>query len=156
MYAFINNMQLNCKNKNTANIKMTTTITGVKNFALFSRPYLDTYNKCYKNIIVVNLMPCGPLAKITKRVTFTQLSQFKSSSPCEQIDKCGLALTSLNSICGKCGDLMITDEVPQLFSYLLSNGYTIDTSITKMINDSELAFNTYNKDTLICFVTYNN
>ena len=51
---------------------------------------------------------------------------------------------------------MTVDEVPDLISYLVSNGYTVDTSITKMFNQSDIQFQTNNSNKLICFITYNN
>ena len=130
-----------------------------KTVSLFSQPYLDTYNQCYKNIVVVNLMPQGPLAELVTRVKFEPLSEFKVSTPCDPFKQCGLALMSINNIynssCNKCLDLMDVNEVPNLISFLVSNGYTVDTSITKMFNNSEIRFNTNTGNQLICFVTYN-
>ena len=48
-----------------------------KTVTLFSQPFLDTYNQCYKNIVTVNLLPQGPLAQLVRRVQFPPLSQFK-------------------------------------------------------------------------------
>jgi hypothetical protein len=50
---------------------------------------------------------------------------------------------------------MVTDEIPDLLSYLVSAGYTVDTSITKMLNNSDIRFDTTDGNKLICFVTYN-
>jgi len=126
-----------------------------KTVALFSEPYLDTYNQCYKNIITLNLPPQGPLKNIVRKVQFTPLSPFKQPGPCGKIKLCGLALQTIGMNCSKngCG-LMGTDETPDLFSYLISNGYSIDTKITNMLNKSDLQFNTNNGKTLICFITY--
>jgi hypothetical protein len=67
-----------------------------------------------------------------------------------------MTLGGCNMGCGKNGsDLMTTDEIPDLISYLVSNGYNVDTSITKMFNTSEIRFDTNNGNKLICFVTYN-
>jgi hypothetical protein len=130
-----------------------------KTVSLFSQPFLDTYNQCYKNIVVVNLKPQGPLADLVTFVKFPPLSEFKQPGPCNPIKQCGYALLSLgtcNSGCNKFGsDLMVVDEVPTLISYLVSNGYTVDTSITKMFNQSEIRFDTNTGNKLICFVTYN-
>jgi hypothetical protein len=49
---------------------------------------------------------------------------------------------------------MTVDEVPDLFTFLLSNGYTIDTRITKMMNQSSIRYNTNNSNELIAFITY--
>lgn len=110
-----------------------------KTISLFSQPYLDTYNQCYKNIVVVNMLPKGPLAKIVRFIKFPPLSEFNRDA------KCGYALINCKN------ELMIVDEIPDLISYLVSNNYSIDTSITKMFNTSDIRFD--NK--LICFITYN-
>jgi hypothetical protein len=49
---------------------------------------------------------------------------------------------------------MTVDEIPDLFSFLLSNGYTIDTSITKMMNQSSIRYNTDKSNELIALITY--
>ena len=119
-------------------------------FVLNSRPFLNrnNYNQSYSNIVTINLEPKGPLRRLTRRVRFERLSEFKE--PYCSKDLCGLALQSLR------GDekLMSTDEVPDLFSFLLSNGYKIDTSLTKMMNTSDVRFDTNNANKIICFVTY--
>ncbi len=134
-------------------------MNGSKTVTLFSQPYLDKYNQCYKNIVVINLMPQGPLAEIVRFVNFPPLSEFKQPGPCSPLKQCGLALMSLggcNVGCGKFGsDLMVVDEVPTLISYLVGNGYTVDTSITKMFNNSDIRFDTNTGNKLICFITYN-
>ena len=127
-----------------------------KTVTLFSRPFLDTYNQCYKNIVTINLMPQGPLAHLVRRVQFLPLSPFKQPGPCSRINNCGLALTTLNGSCNKnCSNFMVVDEIPNLMSFLLSNGYDINTSITKMLNTSDIRFETENANKLICLVTYN-
>jgi hypothetical protein len=130
-----------------------------KTVSLFSRPYLDTYNQCYKNIVTINLLPQGPLAKFVRRTQLPVLSEFKQPGPCNRLEKCCLALTSINNdydCCNKNGsNLMVVDEVPNLISFLVSNGYSVDTSITKMFNQSDIRFQTDNENKLICFITYN-
>jgi hypothetical protein len=71
---------------------------------------------------------------------------------------CGLAIGSLNPFNNnnnKFGQgLMVVDEVPDLFAFLLSNGYKIDTSLTKMMNGSDIRFQTENANKIIAFITY--
>ena len=127
-----------------------------KTVTLFSQPFLDTYNQCYKNIVTINLIPQGPLAQFVRKVQFPPLSQFKQPGPCSRINNCGLALTTLNNIYNKgCSGFMVVDEVPNLLSFLMTNGYSINTSITKMLNTSDIRFETENANKLICVVTYN-
>lgn len=126
-----------------------------KTVSLFSQPFLDTYNKCYKNIVVINLQPQGPLADLVRFTKFPPLSEFKTPGPCSPIKQCGYALMSLGGCNMGCEDLMVVDEVPNLISFLVSNGYSVDTSITKMFNQSEIRFDTNTGNKLICFITYN-
>jgi hypothetical protein len=53
-----------------------------------------------------------------------------------------------------CSGLMTVDEVPDLFTFLLSNGYSIDTRITKMMNQSSIRYKTNNSNELIALITY--
>jgi hypothetical protein len=171
MFNFINNMNSNKKPFNRAAIKFVPQSNSLKRgippppefeaktVSLFSQPFLDTYNQCYKNIVVLNLKPQGPLGELVRFVKFPPLSEFKQPGPCSPIKQYGYALMSLGTCsvgCGKFGsDLMVVDEVPTLISYLVSNGYTVDTSITKMFNDSDIRFDTNTGNKLICFITYN-
>lgn len=131
---------------------------GSKTVTLYSQPYLDTYNQCYKNIVTINTKPRGPLEQLVRNVQFPKLSEFKQSTPCNPIKKCGLALLSLEnySYSYSCNaDLMMVDEIPNLISFLAEHQYTFDTSLTKMFNTSEIRFDTNNGNKLIGFVTYN-
>lgn len=114
-----------------------------KTFTITSQPFYDQYNKCYKNILTVNSEPCGPIRKIVRRIKFPKLSPFKSDSPCYSIPQCGLALQSLSTNYSCCKltsgcNLMTPDEIPDLITFLLGNGYQIETQITNMLNQSEV------------------
>jgi hypothetical protein len=127
----------------------------ITTYTLYSRPYLDTLERCYKNIVTISSFPKGPLSSYVTKIKFNKLSPFKQPGPCSNVQNCGLVLTSLKNVCyNNCSNLMVVDEVPNLFSLLLSNGYKIDTSITKMLNNSDLAFNTENENKIICLITY--
>jgi hypothetical protein len=112
-------------------------------FLLTSEPYLNKCEEQYRNIITVNILPQGPLKRYVIGIRTPRLSHFD----CYGRDKCALALLSFRS-----GRLMSDDEIPNLFSFLLENGYTIDTNLTNMMNNGSVKLN--NK-TVICFVTYN-
>lgn len=120
---------------------------------LSSRPYL--FGCEYDNIITINLFPKGPLAKIVRQVNF---SNNKLSDFTDYENKCGYALLSLRGVGGGAGcggkknhHLMTANEIPDLFSFLLSNGYKIDTSLTKMMNNSNIQINMNN---IVAFITY--
>lgn len=132
-----------------------------KTYTLTTRPYYDNINQCYQNIIVINRYPEGPLRKITRRIQFHRLSPFQEPSSCNPIQNCGLALQSLKiygydfpsyKTCQTgCGCFMTPDEIPDLFSFLLSSGYQIDTSITNMMNKSDVRLS---DSRIICFIRY--
>lgn len=125
--------------------------------SLFSQPYYNPCSQCYYNIITMNLPPKGPLLKLTRRIRMHPLSPFKTPSECGRIQNCGLGLRSLRGLDGLnnfCSDLMTTDEIPDLFSFLISHGYRIDTSITKMLNQSSIRFKTNDANELIAMITY--
>ncbi len=128
-----------------------------KTYTLSVQPYLDPYLKCYKNIVTINIKPEGPLGKYVHQTQFLPLSKFKVPGPCTPIKKCGLVISSIDFNgfgCAGCGDknnLLTADQIPDLYSFLLSNGYKIDTSLTKMSNNSEVRFD---DNKLLCFITY--
>jgi hypothetical protein len=124
-------------------------------YLLSSRPYL--FGCEYGNIITINLFPKGPLRKIVRQVNFSnnRLSEFTELN--EYGNKCGYALLSLRGTGGGYGSgrnnhrFMTANEIPDLFSFLISNGYKIDTSLTKMMNSSNIQIDTNN---IIAFITY--
>ena len=48
---------------------------------------------------------------------------------------------------------MTVDDIPDLLGFLMENGYTIDTSLTKMMNKSDVK-SSINK--LVCYISMNN
>ena len=119
---------------------------GIKTFTITSQPFYDQYNQRYTNILTVNAEPCGPIRKIVRRIQFPKLSPFQAD---EWYPTCGLALKSLgnennrmrNNRIGKFNDLMTPDEIPDLMTFLLGNGYQMETQITNMLNQSEVKWN---------------
>ena len=113
-----------------------------KNCMLSQQVYLDNHNQTYKNIIVINLPPDGPLGQRVRRIQTPVLSTFQALY---ESKRCALALVGDNNC------LLEDRDIPDLFSFLLSNGYTINTSLTKMMNGSEIRFS---DNKILCFITY--
>lgn len=118
-------------------------MSGIKTFTITTQPFYDQYNQCYKNIMMVNAEPRGPIRKIVRRIKLPRLSPFQREGPCNPIPKCGLALQSLNQYTSCCKinsgcNLMTPDEIPDLISFLISNGYQIETQLTNMLNQSDI------------------
>jgi hypothetical protein len=129
----------------------TKTYKNSSSFTLFSQPYYDTYNECYKTIITINSYPEGPLINLVNQIKFNRLSPFQEQGNCCPIEKCGLALNSIRNRC----NLMTLEELPDLFSFLLENNYKIDTSVTKILKNNYVNNNSNNNKTIIALVQYN-
>jgi hypothetical protein len=121
----------------------------IATFSITSHTYYDQYNQNYKNILMVNIDPPGPLRSHVRPLRLPRLSPFSRNQQNNYIG-CGLAIVSLRSFfesnsfipinnIGKYGfDLMTPDEIPYLITFLESNGYQIETQITNMLNQSEV------------------
>ena len=120
-------------------------------FTLFTQPFYNQSNQCYQNVIMINTIPEGPLKSFVKRIQLPRLSPFQQEGPCNSIQTCGLVL--LNNVYNKgyCTEYMTPNEMPDLFAYLSSNGYQIETQLTNMMNQNDVKLT--NKR-IICFVTY--
>ena len=126
-------------------------------FTVYIEPYLDTYNKEYLNIITVDKMPTGPLAPLIVYISHQKLSPFQSQ--CAFSNNCTMAISRYynKGVCKKGNRFLLAEDIPSLLSFLQANGYSIDTTITKMIQRSNINIgNTAcdNKKKMVCIVSY--
>ena len=122
-------------------------------YSLVSVSYYDHLTQCYKKVIKISPAPPSdsPLNAIIKRVGPIRLSPFQVDSVfsgcggcCSNVAKCcNLLITHI----GDSNKLMCIDEIPTLFQFLIMNGFKIDTSITKMMQASNVKLS----NDLICF-----
>ena len=121
-----------------------------RTFTITSNPYYDRYSKQYQNILMVNIIPDGPLGAFVRQIQLPRL--YKEATSYSRIDGCGLAITNhlLNKF-SKNG-LLTPNEIPDLYSFLTSNGYQIDTQLTNMMNQSQVKL-TPGKQ-IVCSATY--
>ena len=126
-------------------------------YSLVSVPYYDHLTQCYKKVIKISPAPPAnsPLNAIIKRVGPIRLSPFQVDSAfsgcggsgggcCSNLAQCcNLIITSIQNK----HHLMCFDEIPSLFEFLIMNGFKIDTSITKMMQASNVKLS----NDLICF-----
>jgi len=122
-------------------------------YSIVGAPFYDERNQCYKKIIRINKMPNGNLTQIVKRIRSPRLSHFDTYGGNGGGDCCGsdytpciFAIFNPNHK----NQLLTIDELPDLMTFLVDNGYTIDTSITKMLMKS----NVKPSNDLICYVSY--
>lgn len=117
-------------------------------YTLTMQPYYENKNQCYRNILVLNNEPVGPLKLITKRLNFSKLSNFNylSYNECCYKKKCIYAICDIINQ----HELMCVDDIPNLFSFLVDNNYTIDTKISTMMQMSNVKIT----NPLICIISY--
>ena len=108
---------------------------------LYLEPVLNSYYQNYQNILTLSDMPLGPLKNMVSKLQFPKLSPFSNSS-CST--SCLYVLGRYTvSDAGKpttnnTDSFMYADDIPSVLSYLQSNGYIVDTSLTTMLQKSEV------------------
>jgi K+ transporter len=103
-------------------------------FAIYLEPFLN--KNTYQTIITVDY-PEGPIQSRISRINAPSLSPFQTVSQCTYV------LTKENGY-------MTKEDIPEVFSYLVKNGYTIETSLTKLLQPITKTGNR----TMICMVKY--
>jgi hypothetical protein len=134
-------------------------------FVLYLEPILNSYTKTYQNVITVGSMPQGPISEMVIPMSMPKLSEFQEagvfSGNMGTQGNCKLVLLRYPKGTGKSSDsFMGADDIPSVFSYLLSNGYNIDSTLTKLLikspsignGISDTNFSGYRR--LIAMVTY--
>jgi hypothetical protein len=132
---------------------------------LYLEPILNTYFQTYQNIITVSHMPPGPLSDLVIPYSASKLSPFKQSAPFMDSNNCVLILlrypkNSPLATIKNTDYFMMADDIPSVFSYLITNGYTVDTSLTNMLQKSRITMGGVSDSRLsgdrkmICMVTY--
>ena len=105
---------------------------------IFMEPYLDRHCKQYKNILTLIEIPAGPLAERVTRIYAPNLSEFNQ----QRENVCKYAIKD------ECNKYMEIEHLPKLMSYLVSNGYTIDYQMSKLLKH-------HTPGHMICSIQYN-
>lgn len=121
--------------------------TANSSVVLYLEPYLNTFFKSYQNIITLSSMPSGPLSNLVSTISSPKLSPFHDHSPFSSPSCTYVLMRYPCSGAGASGRhsaknpdyFMGADDIPSVFSYLQQNGYTIDTSLTKMLFKSKIS-----------------
>jgi hypothetical protein len=156
-----------------------------KTTVMYLEPILNSYYKTYQNVITFNHIPSGPIREMVTTIRVPQLSTFQSFSPFYGngggggVENClpvlmrypigynGVAsgyngvASGYSAFIKNTDAAMGADDIPSVLSYLLENGYSVDTKMTRMLQSSEIniggpAMNRPSgKRKMICFFTYN-
>ena len=89
------------------------------------------------------MLPDGPLRYITQRKHMPKLSYFQTYGPCCTDNKCIWVIMNPNNT----HEMLSIKDIPNLFTFLIQNNYTINTDVTKIMQKSSVKL-----DKLICFI----
>ncbi len=122
-------------------------------FVLYLEPFLNTYYQAYQNVITVNVVPCGPFSDLVSKISVSALSPFQSAgqyaSPFYRASNCMNVVVRYPCASIKDADaFMGQDDIPMVLGYLIDNGYTVDTSLTNMLNKSRIVMGGVSERTL--------
>ena len=129
-------------------------------YSISSIPFYDARLQQYTKILSINAVPAGPLASRVKTVRPPRLSGLSGLCGNNGVgNACIHALTSAScgSGCG-CGAFMTPEQLPELFAFLMSNGYAVDSALTKLAAKHQSGgggcFSNTNANALVCIVSY--
>lgn len=116
-------------------------------YSVSARPFYNSLEQCYLKVLQIDRQPpqSAAINAILKRVTFSRLSPFDVPGSCEKVDKCGYVLMNPDNL----SVYATNDDIPLIFTWLLQNGYVVNTAITDMLNGSKVKA-TY---PLLCMIT---
>ena len=132
-------------------------------YSILSVPFYDNRQQQYTKILCINAVPVvGPLAARVKTVRPPRLSGLCGDNGVIGNNKCIHALTDSGSGSGSgsgsCCGFMTPDQLPELFAFLISNGYTVDTALTKLAAKHQSGgggcFTNTNANSLVCLISY--
>jgi hypothetical protein len=112
-----------------------------KTFALYLETILEPVSREYKCVVSLDIMPDGPISECVFQSKHPELSQFKY----HYSTTCRYYLSKYPST----KTYMEREDIPKIYSYLEANGYTINTSLTRLYRH-----NNSNTKELICVVKY--
>ena len=124
---------------------------------LYLEPILNSYYQTYQNVITLSNMPAGPIAEMVSMINPPKLSPWATASPFYSNPGygrgpggAGCVYTLIRYPLGRGGISgysafsksanmsMGADDIPAVLNYLMSNGYLVDTKLTKMLQGSDI------------------
>lgn len=150
-----------------------------KTTVMYLEPILNSYYKTYHNVITLSNVPDGPIAEMISTMSSPKLSEFQTASPFyggggfgrNPFANCmhvlmkypvgkGMVANGYSAFIRNTDAVANSDDIPAILSYLMENGYKVDTQLTRMLQTSEVniggpAENRFSgKRKMICFFTY--
>lgn len=146
--------------------------TSSSTFAVYIEPIRNAYYKTYQHVITFDAPPAGPLSNMVISINTPPLSEFQRSTSSlsppttRNGGRCIYVLSrypkgSPHANPKHSNAYMTPRDIPALYGFLRTNGYTIDTTLTKMTYQSNTASyimmdedNGYGHRKLVAIVTY--
>jgi hypothetical protein len=114
-------------------------------YSVHSVPFYDIRQQQYTKILCVNTAPTGPLAARVQLIRPPRLSGL-----CDP-NNAGRCIHAIMRTSCTPADYMSPDDLPELFAFLATNGYTVDTGLTKLAAKHQSS----TAGALVCIITYN-
>lgn len=105
--------------------------------SMFLETILDPFSQSYKEVITLSAKPSGPLSNFVKCISRVKLSDFKEYN----------SLPIFVLLLSDCCEYATIDDITDVFTILLSNGYVIEESLTKIVSK-------FNQKRIICMFSY--
>jgi len=122
-------------------------------YSVESVPFYDTRQQQYIKILCVNSAKVvGALADRIKTVRAPRLTNLNGINSNSNSNKNSSNSRSncIHAIMSVSGDYLTPDDLPELFAFLATNGYTVDQGLTKLA----AKHGTANANALVCIVSY--
>lgn len=103
-------------------------------YSILSIPYYDAMRQQYTKILCINTVPvAGALAARVKTVRPPRLSGLCviGNNKCIHVITSSASAGTCSAAAAYC-DYMTPEQLPELFAFLVTNGYTVDTGLTKL------------------------
>tara|TARA_B100001093_G_scaffold519966_1_gene611748 strand:- start:5056 stop:5415 length:360 start_codon:yes stop_codon:yes gene_type:complete len=99
-------------------------------YKISKQTHLDSFTKCYKNIVVISLADNNDveLKKHLKTVPRSTLSPFKTFDCCRDESTCVQAFIDKDT-----NDFILLDNIEKVINILNTLGYVLDYDLTKMM-----------------------
>jgi len=129
-------------------------------YSILSVPFYDARLQQYTKILCINAVPVvGPLAARVKTVRPPRLSGLSApQNPCNCIHALFGSSACGSSLGGSSLGALTPDDLPELFAFLATNGYTVDLGLTKLAAKhqpgSSNANANANAHSLVCLISY--
>lgn len=117
-------------------------------YSILSVPFYDARLQQYTKILCINAAPVGPLAARVKTVRPPRLSGLSApqNHPCNCLH--ALCCSALG------GSFLTPDDLPELFAFLATNGYTVDLGLTKLAAKHQPGSSSgANAHSLVCLIS---